>query len=773
MSAITRPVNYFFKHTGAMRSIIRLISATPAIFFLLFSLMPFCSRATSLSDYDEVSVSLVVKNIGSTELPAIIEGNTVYLSIPDIFRFLKITNRSSPGLDSISGFFIRSDSTFLFDKTRNLIVYKNKTHVLEASGMILTKSSLYLRSDYFGKIFGLDCVFSFRSLTVELTTKIELPALIELRQETMRENIRHLKGNQKADTNIRRSMEAFHPGMADWSLYGVKNFGSASSFRANLGLGAVIAGGETNLLLTLGSNEKFREREQFYSWRYADNENTVARQIMLGKINTGAISSIFAPVLGAQVTNMPTIARRSFDGYRYSGFTEPNWVVELYVNTELVDYKKADPSGFFVFDVPLVYGNSYIKLRFYGPYGEERTKELNVEIPFNFMPVNEFEYTATAGIVEDSMHSKFSRLAVNYGLSSKVTLGGGVEYLSSITSGSTMPFVNLSARIAPGLLFTGDYTYGVRSRALLNYRLPMNLQMEASYTRYVPGQRAINLNYIEDRKISFSLPIHLHSYSIFTRFSYDNISLPGAHYTNTDWLLTLAGKYFTTNITTYAILFSATAPYVYSNYSLTLRLPKGIMLTPQVQYEYRRHDLISMRGDLEKRMFNHGYMNITFDRNFKAGLSSFLIGMRYEFGSSILSTNVRSTNNVIALEQAATGSIIYEAKEPLAFTNRSSVGRGGLRIYCFLDLNGNGRRDEHEPKVGGLTINMNGGQIKYDTKDTSVVVYQLEPFMKYTIQLNQDNFQNIAWSMNIHSLNVSAEPDQIRLIEVPVSIKSE
>lgn len=766
-------VDHWFTETRTSRQQIRFISALTFQLILVFAFMPLLSWARSGDPYDEVSVSLTVKDIGSTEIPALIEGKNVYLSISDVLGFLKIVNTSSPGLDSVSGFFIRADSAFLFDKTRDLIRYKSITHLLKAGDMILTKSSLYLRSDYFGQLFGLNCVFNFRNLTVVLTTKVELPVLRELRQEAMRENIRHLKGTQKADTNIRHSMEVFHPGMADWSLYAVKNLGSASSIRANLGLGAVIAGGETNLVLTYANNEKFKEREQFYSWRYADNDNKGARQITLGKINSGAISSIFAPVLGAQVTNMPTVARRSFDGYRYSGFTEPNWVVELYVNTELVDYKKADPSGFFVFDVPLVYGNSSVKLRFYGPYGEERTKELTIEIPFNFMPVNEFEYTATAGIVEDSMHSKFARLAMNYGLNSRITIGGGVEYLSSILSGSTMPFANFSARIAPGLLFTGDYTYGVRSRAILDYRLPMNLQMEASYTRYVPGQRAINLNYLEDRKISLSLPIHLHSYSLFTRFSYDNISLPGAHYTNTDWLLTFAGKYFTTNITTYAILFSATAPYIYSNYSITLRLPKGIMFTPQVQYEYRRQDLISMRGDLEKKMFRHGFMNITFDRNFKAGLSSFLLGLRYEFGISVLGTNIRSTNNVIALEQAATGSVIYEAKEPLVFANRSNVGRGGLRLYCYLDMNGNGRRDQNEPKVSGLTINLNGGQIKYDKKDTSVIVYQLEPFMKYTIQLNQDNFQNIAWSMTIHSLNVSAEPDQIRLIELPVSVRSE
>ena len=60
--------------------------------------------------------------------------------------------------------------------------------------------------------------------------------------------------------------------------------------------------------------------------------------------------------------------------------------MELYVNNVLVDYVKADASGFFTFEVPLVYGNSLVKLRYYGPWGEEHSREQTISIPFNFLP---------------------------------------------------------------------------------------------------------------------------------------------------------------------------------------------------------------------------------------------------------------------------------------------------------------------------------------------------------------------------------------------------
>ena len=113
--------------------------------------------------------------------------------------------------------------------------------------------------------------------------------------------------------------------------------------------------------------------------------------------------------------------------------------MELYVNNVLVDYKKADASGFFTFEVPLVYGNTSVKLQFYGPWGEERSKEKNISIPFNFLPVGEFEYRVSAGIVEDSLSSSFSRANFDFGVTRFLTIGGGVEYLSSLASGKILP----------------------------------------------------------------------------------------------------------------------------------------------------------------------------------------------------------------------------------------------------------------------------------------------------------------------------------------------
>jgi hypothetical protein len=393
------------------------------MFFLVFC-FPFLSSAQEENDFDEIPVFFNVQRFGGMELTAVIRNETVYLPVTDVFNFLKIKNTISKDLDSISGFFLNQQALYLVDKTHNQIVFQGKTYPLKKGDLIGTEYNLYLKGQYFGEIFGLDCAFSFRSLSVTLTTKLELPVIREMRQEQLRANINRLKGEVKADTVIKRTYPFFNLGMADWSVIATQQQQGISDARFNLNLGTVLAGGEANISLNYNKNQPFSEKEQYYLWRFVNNDHRALRQTMAGKLYSQATSSIFNPIVGVQFTNTPSTYRRSFGTYTLTDITEPNWIVELYVNNVLVDYVKADGSGFFKFEVPLVYGNSAVMLRFYGPWGEEKTREMNVSIPFNFLPPGEFEYNVSAGIVEDALNSRFSRTTVNYGVSRRFTMGG-------------------------------------------------------------------------------------------------------------------------------------------------------------------------------------------------------------------------------------------------------------------------------------------------------------------------------------------------------------
>lgn len=752
--------------SGFLKSMVMLLT--------LLNVFPHALKAQDNPEYEEISVFLNISKVGGADIPAVIVDETVYLPVADIFTLLKIKNTPSAQMDSLSGFFINQSATYLIDRINHRIVFQDKIYDLKPTDMVKTETALYLKSNYFGQIFGLDCAFSFRSLSVMLTTKLELPIIKEMKLEEMRNNISKLKGEVKTDTIIGRTYPLFHFGMADWSVNNNQTIGGRTDTRLNLDLGTVIAGGEANIRLNYNNNTPFEEKQQQYLWRFVNNDRAALRQVMAGKISTQVTSSIFNPIVGIQLTNTPTTYRRSFGTYTISDITDPNWVVELYVNNVLVDYMKADASGFYKFEVPLVYGNSAVKLKFYGPWGEERVKEQNISIPFNFLPPKELEYTLSAGIVEDTLSSRFSRASMNYGVSRRMTVGGGVEYLSSLQTANAMPFVSSSFRLFSGLLLTGEYTYMVRSKGMLSYRFPSNLQFEVNYTKYHPGQTAIIYNYLEERKATVSIPLRGKKFSAYSRFSVNQIVLPSLKTTNAEmlWSGTLYGV--STNFTTYGLFNDVTDPYIYSNLSLAFRMPHRYVITPQAQYDYNNKQLISLKTNLEKPLFKNGYLNLSYEQNFRSHTRSIEFGFRYDLAFAQTGLSFRNTNDQNTFVESARGSLLYDRKSRYTGTNnRSSVGKGGISILPYLDVNGNGKHEKGEPKVSGLQFRINGGTIIQNEKDTTIRVLDLVPYTSYLLELDKNSFDNIAWQMHHTTIKVMVDPNQFKTIEIPISVMGE
>lgn len=731
-------------------------------------------KAEQQPDYDEVLLFLSVPRIGGADIPGLIKEDQAYLSIVDLFNFLKIKVEYTAGFDQVSGFFLNPQSTYVFDRINNTIVFNKKTYSIKPGDLIRTETTLYLKSNYFGEIFDLNCSFNFRSLSVLLNTSVELPVIREMRLEQMRKNVGQIKGDIIADTSVSRRYPIFHFGMADWMATSNQVVNGRTDTRLSLTLGSVLFGGETNINLNINPASSFNGKEQFYHWRFVDNNFKYLRQTMVGKISADAVSTLNSSVIGVQFSNSPTTYRRSYGTYTLSDITEPDWLVELYVNNVLVDYKRADASGFFSFEVPLIYGYTNVKLQFYGPWGEERSKEKSISVPFNFLPLGEFEYKATAGILEDSSSTRFTRINFDYGLSDFITIGGGAEYLSNLGSGNFMPFVNTSLRLAPSLLLSGEYMHGVRAKGVLNYRLPSDLQIEANYIIYDKNQTAVNTSYLEERKISVTAPIRTKSVTLFSRLALNQFITAQSKYTSAEFMFSGPVNGINTNFTTNAIFSSFAKTDVYSNLSLSLRLPKGYILMPQTQFNYSEGRFISVRGAVEKRVNGKGTLNFIYEQNFKTKFTSVEVGFRWDFKFAQAGISLRRGGGTTTFVETASGTIMADPKTKFIGTHlRPSVGKGGIVIYPFLDLNANGKRDNGEPKVKGLNLNVSGGRVEHNEKDTLIRIFDLEPYTNTLLTLFGSNFDNIAWQVKNKTMSVSIDPNQFKIIEVPVDILGE
>lgn len=744
------------------------------VFFLILSLYTQTAIAQGEDEAEEISVSVNIQGIGLFEMSAAIKEDTIYLPIVDIFQFLKIKNTTTPGFDSVSGFYLNEASNYLIDRKNNTIYLGKKVFNLHPGDFVRSETNLYLKSSYLGEIFGLNSSFNFRSLLVNISTQLELPVMREKRLELMRNNISKLNGELIADTIIPQKYSLAHFGMLDWSVISTKQFPGVADTRIGLGFGQVLAYGEVTAILNYSIGRPIVEKDQFYQWRHVNNEKRFVKQVVLGKIATGTVSSLFAPVLGAQVTNVPTTVKRNFGTYTIHDFTKPNWTVELYVNNVLVDYVKAGADGSFKFQVPLVYGNSIVRLKFYGPFGEEETKVETISIPFNFLPPKKFEYAVSAGIVEDDSNSKFSRASFSYGVIKRLTIGGGLEYLSSITNGSSIPFANTSFRLGTSMLFYGEYDHNVRSKAEFTYRTPSNIQFDLRYTKYEEGQKAILSTALEERKAVVSVPIHGDKYSLFSLFNFSQTLLKTTRYTTAEWLIAGVIRGINIHLSNYGVFIDKADPYLYAGLSSAFRLPHNIQFTPELQFEYNTARITSIKTLFEKHMFRHGFLGLSYEQNFKSDYNNFSLQFRYDFSFAQFGFATQFSKSTVSMQQSAKGSIVYDKKSKyFNVTNGINVGRGGIVLSPYLDLNCDGIKEADEPRVSGLKVRINGGHVQAEGKDTTIRVTDMEPYYKYYIELNKYSFDNIAWQIKNNTISIAIVPNDFKVIDVPVSVFAE
>jgi hypothetical protein len=181
-----------------------------------------------------------------------------------------------------------------------------------------------------------------------------------------------------------------------------------------------------------------------------------------------------------------------------------------------------------------------------------------------------------------------------------------------------------------------------------------------------------------------------------------------------------------------------------------------------------------LKCGIEKHVLKHGYLTLSYERNFKSDIRNLEFGFRYDFSFAQSAFTSRIINNDLMLTQSVKGSLMYDRKTSyLHAGNRTTVGKGGVVIIPFLDLDCDGVKDADEPKVLGLNVLISGGRVELSKKDSSIRIFDLEPYASYLLEFDRNGFDNISWQLKVNSMKVMVDPNQFRLIEVPVAVYGE
>jgi hypothetical protein len=730
-------------------------------------------KAGSSFAYDEIPVMVMVEGYQNFYVDAIYANNDLlYVDMAGLFQAVGIRCMIGQNGDSISGFIENEDRPYVVSYETGLITTGTKS--INASGrMVKETGTLFMESSIFEEAFGLALMFNFRTLTVNLKPGFELPAIKAQRIEKMRSNISKIQGAVIADTLVQRNYHLFRFGMVDWSLGSYQNWKGPADNRVGLGVGAELLHGEADISVLYYDSRKFDNRQLFYLWRWVDNDRKFIKQAQLGRISNQTISFINSPLIGGTIRNSPTTVRKASGYHTINDYTEPNWTVELYINNVLVDFTKADASGLYVFKVPNVYGYTTLKLKFYGPLGEERTEERTMNMPYTIMPAHEFEYSVSAGFEQDSCWSRFGRAEFNYGANRFITLGGGMEYLSSIPNGAYIPFARTTLQPLSKLTLTGEYAYGVRTRGLLDYYFWKDALLEIDFSKYVEGQLATRFNAQQERKYKLSVPFRAKRLIGYSKLEFARFFYGEFNYNVTNLLVSAYYKQFGASTSAQVNWIDNKSLYAINDLALSYRFGKGYLIRPSVQYNVTDGKFIFYKAAIE-RSIPKGYLSLSYERNLLLNDHYISFNLRFDLSFARIGTSVSQSRTQSYTSESAQGSLAFGSGRKHLHTGiNSSLSKGGISLYPFLDLNHNGRFDAGEHMVKLTDVRVSGSKAVFSEKDSIVRISDLNAFTSYIVEFSDNDLDNIAWRFKKKRYQVLIDPNQYKRVDVPITCVGE
>ena len=718
--------------------------------------------------YDKLPVTVYLEANLSFDIDVILIGkDSMYVNVEDLFKKLTIPCIVSNYGNKMEGFIENENTSYLIDFDTKQIRVGNRI-IYPYRGLVQEMGSLYLESQLLADAFGITMTINLRSLDVKLQSTFELPLVRQMRIEKTRMNISKLRGEQiVADTLVKRNYHLFKFGTMDWSAASYQTWNEKNNNRFGLGIGTELLYGEANISAYYDDQYKFDNRQINYLWRWIDNDKKIIKQAEAGKISTQSIAFLRSPVVGVSIKNTPNTLRKASGFYPVNGVTEPNWTVELYINDILVDYVNADASGLYLFSVPIVYGYTKLKLKFYGPLGEERTEERTINIPYSILPANESEYSLSAGVLQDRSSSRFAKGELNYGISRTLTLGGGMEYLSSIATGAYIPYIKGTFQPFSGLIVNGEYASGVRSRGLLSYYFGKNTLLEVDYDKYDVGQKATLSNAPVERKIRLSVPIKIKRLNGYAKMEYRQFVYSEFTFNYGSLILSAFYKQFSASSSTLLNWTDNARPYITSDLALSFRFRKGFVFRPSVSYNVSDKKFIRFKAEVEKR-FRYGYFNVAYEKNIYFNQDYITVGLKYDLPFARMNFSVSKNQGKIMTSESAQGSLAFGGSDYTHLSNNSSLSKGGILLYPFLDVNQNGVFDKGEHPVKLNTVRINGGRAIFSEKDSIVRIPDLNAFTNYILELKDEDLETMSWRFKNKIYSILVDPNQFKRVDIPV-----
>jgi len=755
---------------------------------LLFAFLPLAKAQQGQPSATEVYLTFQYRGIVGKYVTTYYKNQQFYLPVSELFTILKINHEVDQGSLTISGNYL-GKKEYVID-FNNQVARSGETELqLQADDFLIKEIDYFVTADVFEKLFNLSFSTSFNNLTLDLDTDDKMPVMAQYEREQKRKKLdREEPIYQRSYYPLQydRNYNSLDGAFLDYNFSAVYSDNS-QLFTFNNALGAeFLAGDVQGNIFGAFSQQQSSFTTSGLRWRYVQRNGHLLNSATVGQTNSEGITS--RSITGMKISNKPVEPRLLFDRYPIEGTAPAQSEVELYLNNRLVDFQEADQSGNYRFLVPLTYGSTNYSVRIYTPEGQAIERNARIQIPFDYLPPGEVDYSISGGRLENPILGSNERgymgeATVATGITNWLTAEASTEYLTSY-HGSLPSFTGtLNARLFSNYLISANVNsenfYRLTSSVVYSSGASWNLSYD-----YNPG---------ESRIYNLGGSDHQARVNLFTPFQLGEIPL------NIRWSSTYQQRgnakllRYRTDLSTRlgrlnvrlgyqdqqagALNFETTASSQLTNsytYSVgrSQQIPgilRGMFLRGQLSYLTGLDEFEEIEFQLSRDLMDTGRLQFSFGHNFLGDFSSLSLNLTVDLNKIRSNTTSRSTGSNFSLTQNFRGSIGYDPHgEQFLLNNRQQVGQAGAAVRLFVDNNNDGSyQDSTDNIINDPAVRLNRSGGKTSVRKGINYISQLLPYYRYNIEINKSVLSNPLLVPNVENFSIITDPNQYKTIEIP------
>ena len=724
-------------------------------------------------------VEVALGRIASRTVMAYRIGKTALLPVSQILGLAEIRQTGgSPG--SIEAVIEPAGIALTVDADRHRLTSGRVVRILDSTEVFARDGEIFLALPALGAALRLEWAVNWSDLTVSAIDPSGLPVAARISRDW------HRRRNQESG-DVRFVPERLIAGsrrrvdgmVVDYSIYAPSGRPIRDAAYSTA-VGLDLFGGSFTTTVQNQSSGGHNGLRTDAAWSWVRRNDKWLTQLRLGDGTAGGPRP--RNLRGVSFGNTPFLRPNQIGEVAFTGDLGPGWQVEAFRGGRMIGFDSVNALGRFSIDAPIAYGENPVDFIAYGPFGEVRRFNRNYRVESSRLPSHRFEYGVAAGACRTDRCSATANVDLRYGLSSRWTVGGGIDQFWRPDSLGNLfhPYAAVAGSLSNAFGLEAELVANAVARIGLRYEPGTRLILMAEANRFARGIRAPILT-PDGRTSQFTLsglyrPVDGLG-SLYLDGSVDIVRTGTA--TSSSGRLGASYQWHEVQLLP-AVRWRRTRNDGAGAGETTFELNTFVLPIPRLGRFFGQltaRTALETKASLEPVTVT-AYAGRNLNRNIRievGGGWSRLQGKTFAINLAANLATVRSLTGLTmaggqtVATQFVQGSVLYNREtNQVRLAAGPSLERAGIAGRVFLDTNGNGQFDQGEAPLPNVRVSI-GMETRFTDGKGEYHLWNVTPYEPAVIAVDSASLGSPLWVPTEAAVAVEPTPNRYRIVDIPVA----